>query len=138
MANRGMARVYRLDAERVTGKGMSLLVPLEPAPDHKRTTGSRGRFVSGHDSALWKPHLVTTRRQAQVSSDADVEQSSSKLRNFRKVKLPHFHRRHHHVEGFLSTGAHGRTHLLDVREHLNQALIEAEIANPANYFAIFH
>ena len=54
-------------------------------------------------------------------------QVRSKFRHFGEVEIPYLHRRHHHIESFFSAGAHRRAHLLDIRKHLNQALVEAEI-----------
>src|SRR5438270_2682175 len=57
---------------------------------------------------------------------------------FREVEAANFHRGHHHVKGFLPTGAHGLAHGFHAVQHLNQTLVEAEISEPVFYLAVLH
>src|SRR5438034_8383413 len=50
-----------------------------------------------------------------------------KLGERRQVKLADLHARYDHLEAFLAGGALGRGHHLDLAEHLDDALVEAEI-----------
>src|SRR5437868_927640 len=53
----------------------------------------------------------------------------SELRHLSKIKVPHLHRWHHHVERFFAAGAHRRAHRFNLRKHFNQTLVEAEVAD---------
>src|SRR5208283_5783871 len=60
------------------------------------------------------------------------------LRDFRKVEVSYLHRWHYHVQGFFSGGADGLTHGHNVLEHVDQALVEAEVTKSRPYFAVFN
>src|SRR5271168_2074558 len=60
----------------------------------------------------------------------------SELRNFRKVKVSHFHCRHNHVERLLPTGAHREAHRLNIRQHRDETLIEAKISQTTLNLAV--
>src|ERR1700674_5929106 len=60
------------------------------------------------------------------------------LRHFREIKIPHLHRRHDHVERFLAAGADWSSHGFYVRQHLNQALVETEIAHSMAALAVLY
>jgi len=61
---------------------------------------------------------------------------SSELRHFCEVKVSNLHGRHDHVEGFLAAGAHEFAHSFHVRQHVNQAFVEAEVAYARLDFSI--
>jgi hypothetical protein len=64
-------------------------------------------------SAVRKPYIKAVAlapRDAKAELPEDLE-----LCRFRKVELPHLHRRYNHVERFLSAGADGDTHGFDLR-----------------------
>src|ERR1700693_3447164 len=58
------------------------------------------------------------------------------LCHFGEVKVPHLHCWYYHVERFLAAGAHESPHGFYVRQHLNQALIETEIADSVANLAV--
>src|SRR5208283_4139290 len=60
------------------------------------------------------------------------------LRNFREVEVLYLHCWDNHIRGFFSAGANGLTHVRDVLEHMDQALVETEVANAAPHFALFN
>src|SRR5579885_2362879 len=60
-----------------------------------------------------------------------------KLRNFGEVEVSHLHCRRYDVERFFTRGANGDAHGLDIREDVNQALVETEISDPAANPSIF-
>jgi|GraSoiStandDraft_51_1057287.scaffolds.fasta_scaffold305964_1 four helix bundle protein len=62
------------------------------------------------------------------TAKCQVLSAALKSRHFREVEIPYFHCRYDHVERFFSAGAYGRTHLLDVGEHFDQALIKTKVA----------
>ena len=53
--------------------------------------------------------------QIRRCSASMLSAECSKLRRFREIKLPDLHRRHHHVERFLSAGTNRGAHRLDIR-----------------------
>src|ERR1700757_1408749 len=58
------------------------------------------------------------------------------LRHLGEVEVPNFHRRDNHVEGFFPTGAHRSSHSFDVRQHMDEAFVEAEIAHPGTHLSV--
>src|SRR5215470_18589465 len=68
----------------------------------------------------------------------DGQPFALELRHFREVEVSHLHRWDDHVERFFSAGADRFAHLLDIREHVNQALIKAKVSHSANHFAVFN
>src|SRR6266849_3374924 len=85
-----------------------------------------------------KPRIYTPRRSRARYFLPTAKCFLSEFRDFGKVEPVHLHCRHHHVKGFLPAGADGRAHLLNIREHLNQALIKAEIPDSTCDFSVFH
>src|SRR2546428_10346266 len=59
-----------------------------------------------------------------------------KLGERRQVELADLHARHDHLEALLAGGALGRGHHLDLAEHLDDALVEAEIPDAVAYLAV--
>ena len=57
----------------------------------------------------------------------------SEPRRLGDVELPHLHGGRHHVVGLFSRRAHRGGERLHVGEHLDQALVEAEIAHPGGH-----
>src|SRR6266581_5027232 len=53
-----------------------------------------------------------------------------KLRHFREVELAYFHCWSHHVERFLPARSDRSAHGFDVREHVDEAFVEAKITYP--------
>src|SRR6266576_2124756 len=62
----------------------------------------------------------------------------SELRYFRKVEFLHFHRGHYHVERFLSARPHRHAHRFDIGKHMDQALVEPEVAYSALQASVLH
>src|SRR5712692_2912007 len=60
------------------------------------------------------------------------------LRYFGEVELSHLHGWDYHIKRFLAARAHWSSHLLHVRKHVNQALVEAEIAHAVANLAVFY
>ena len=61
-----------------------------------------------------------------------------KLCDFREVEVADFHGRNHHLESFFAGGAHGGPHHFDIAQHLQNGLIEAEIAHRRTHAAFFY
>src|ERR1700722_19317609 len=61
-----------------------------------------------------------------------------KLGDLGEVKLANLHRRHHHVERLLAAGAHGNAHGFDIRQHRDQTLIKAKIAQTTLHLSVFN
>ncbi len=61
-----------------------------------------------------------------------------KLRHFSKIKLSNFHRRHHHIERLFPARPHRSPHLLHIRQHVQQTLIETEIPHPIPDLPVLH
>src|ERR1035438_1658750 len=59
-----------------------------------------------------------------------------KLCGLSEVELAHFHGGHHHVKRLFPTGAGWDPHYLYVLQHVQEALIEAKVTDPAHYLAI--
>src|SRR5215469_11351623 len=55
-----------------------------------------------------------------------------------QIKITHLHRGHDHIESLFPRCPPGRRNLLDLRQHLDQALIEAEISDTADDPPVFH
>ena len=55
----------------------------------------------------------------------------SRTSSLREIKIPDLHRRDDHVERFFAAGAHRRAHRFYIRQHVDQTLVEAEIAHSA-------
>src|SRR5947199_976599 len=62
---------------------------------------------------------------------------SLKLGYFGKVETAHFHGGRHHVEGFLAAGPHRTANGLNTTQHLNQALVEAEVPDAGFHLSAF-
>src|SRR5713226_5716528 len=60
------------------------------------------------------------------------------LRYFGEVELSHLHGWDYHIKRFLAARAHWSSHLLHVRKHVNQALVEAKIAHAVANLAVFY
>ena len=58
--------------------------------------------------------------------------------DFRKVKIDDLHRGDHHFEGFFAGGPDGGAEELNVAEHLEDGLIESEIADGGRDLALFN
>src|SRR5262249_34930335 len=61
-----------------------------------------------------------------------------KARDFGEVKAANLHRRDHHIEGLFAAGADGGAHGLNVVQRVDQALVEAEIADAVFDSPVFH
>src|SRR5215471_21715684 len=61
-----------------------------------------------------------------------------KLSYLGKIKTGNLHRRNHHIEGFFAAGAHRFSHSFNMIQRVNQALVEAEIADSLLHFSFFH
>src|SRR5215813_9047565 len=55
-----------------------------------------------------------------------------------EVEVAHLHGRDHHIKSFLAAGPHRPSHLFDRFQHVNQALVEAEIPDSIPEFAILN
>src|ERR1035437_6955969 len=92
------------------------------------------------DSSL--RHRVRTRqfpeKTASLSAECPVLNALLKLRHFRKVELLHLHCRNHHVKRLFSARPDGHAHGFRIRQHVNQTLIEAEIADAALHLPVLH
>src|SRR5438270_13733229 len=62
---------------------------------------------------------------------------SLKLSYFGKVEIAHFHGRRYHVKSFLTAGPHRTADGLNTTQHLNQALVEAEIPDAGFHLSSF-
>jgi len=58
------------------------------------------------------------------------------LGHFREIEMLDLHGGYNHVEGFLTAGADWRAHGCDIRKHVDETLVEAEIPNSVADFAI--
>jgi hypothetical protein len=65
---------------------------------------------------------------ANIACQVGIEGIQLKFCDFAEMEVADFHRGHNHLEGFFSGRAHGRPQHFDVRQHLDDALIEPEIA----------
>src|SRR5258706_15442175 len=61
-----------------------------------------------------------------------------KLGYFREIKIPNLHSRHDHVERFLAASTKGFTHGFDVRQHMDEALVETEVADSLFDLSIYN
>src|SRR5579863_9522868 len=61
-----------------------------------------------------------------------------KAGHFGEVKLTNFHGRHDHVKRLFSAGTKRQAHGLNIAEHVNQALVEAEVAYVLSNSPVFH
>src|SRR5215470_13170921 len=59
----------------------------------------------------------------------DPEELLLELGHVGEVKIAHLHRRYHHIERLFTAGAHRGAHLLHVRKQMQEALVEAKIAD---------
>jgi hypothetical protein len=64
-------------------------------------------------------------------------ESRLKFCDFAEVEVANLHCRNDHLERFFSGGAHSRTQHLDIRQHLEDALVEPKISDAAGDPAIF-
>jgi hypothetical protein len=71
--------------------------------------------------------VASRRRRSETSATLRV---LLELGHFGEVKLADLHGRNHHVKRFFPAGAHRFSHRLNVVQHLNQALVKTEVANP--------
>src|SRR5439155_19786802 len=60
------------------------------------------------------------------------------LRHLCKVEVAHLHGWNHHIERLFAAGADRCSHFFDVREHMNQAFVEAKIAHAVAQLSVFH
>src|SRR5215467_366063 len=61
-----------------------------------------------------------------------------KLGYLSKVEAAHLHRRDHHIESFFAARANGFSHGFNMIQRVDQALVEAEIADSLLHFPVFH
>ena len=61
----------------------------------------------------------------------------SKLGRFREVKIANFHSWDDHIEGLFARGTDGDAHGFHVRKHVEQAFVEAEVADTALNLSVF-
>src|ERR1017187_1989620 len=118
-------------------RGISATAPLAKA-DRSRIKPAASRTVSriipinANNAALLRLML------AVYVYTEDCRAASLETRDFGEVEIAHFHGGYHHVEGLFAGGAHGRGERFHVGEHLDQALIETEVADARGDTAVFH
>src|SRR5215472_7424851 len=61
-----------------------------------------------------------------------------KLSHLGKIKTGNLHRRNHHIESFFAACANRFSHRFNVIQRVDQALVEAEIADSVLHFSVFH
>src|SRR5271154_4963569 len=98
----------------------------------KGAASSRAAILSKDLQHGWKPCPFKT------STPHEFFRSLLKLRDFGEIKFPHFHRWYHHIERLLAAGAHRSSHGFHMGEHMNQALVETEVAHALADFAVFY
>jgi hypothetical protein len=78
-----------------------------------------------------KLYFVT--RQIQTTRVALLE-----FGHFREIKVTDFHGRHDHVKRLFAAGTKGRAHGLDIREHVDEALVETEVPHSLPNLPVFY
>src|SRR5262249_54031818 len=124
-----------------SGKRTELRVSAGPSPangvlDSFTLRTSTVRFI--HRSASASQDYFGIHRAPKDMRQGRCPKTRSKPGYFSEIEVANFHGRDHHVKRFFTAGARGLAHGLHVIERLNQALVEAEIAQPVFHLAVFH
>ena len=98
-----------LDCELLLAKDLG----YRAKPDYAKIADELSQIRKMLSSLLRKVNV--DRKGQMLNANCQVLVADSELRRFRKIKLPHRHRRHHHIKRFLSASAHRDAHRLDIR-----------------------
>jgi len=60
-------------------------------------------------------------------TQSKIIELSSEPGHFREIEITDFHGGHDHVEGLFAAGTNRTAHLLDIRQHMQQALVKPEV-----------